>query len=195
MTDTQQRPLVDPDIAVDDFAAQATAWFEANSTRRPHSNDGLVWGEGNFDVSVFSDMSFEDEQAHILSIAEWIQKKATKGYHAADWPAEFGGLGLSRAHARSLGRIERQFQSPGSHELVSVTVGLVASTIRVLGSEALKERFAAAPTRSPANSSANQELAPTSQASPPAPFVMATSGWSTGRRCGVRGLSSASGVC
>ncbi len=143
MTDTQQRALVDPDIGVDDFAAQATAWFEANATRRPHSDDGLAWGDGTFDVSVFSDMSFEDERSHILSIADWIQKKATQGYHAVDWPVEYGGLGLSRAHARSLGRIERQFQSPGGHELVSVTVGLVASTIRVLGSDALKERFVA----------------------------------------------------
>ncbi|MGE5211919.1 MAG: acyl-CoA dehydrogenase family protein, partial [Acidobacteriota bacterium] len=147
MTDTattpRERPLVDPDISVEDFTAQATEWFEANATRRPTHEAGLVWGEGEFDVSVFSDMSFEDERAHILSIAEWIQKKATQGYHAVDWPVEYGGLGLSRAHARALGRVERQFQSPGSHELVSVTVGLVASTIRVLGSDALKQRFVA----------------------------------------------------
>ena len=32
-------------------------------------------------------------------IAEWVQRKATRGYHAVDWPREFGGLGLSRAHA------------------------------------------------------------------------------------------------
>jgi alkylation response protein AidB-like acyl-CoA dehydrogenase len=144
MTDIQERPAVDPDISVEDFTAQATEWFEANATRRSAAGAGLVWGEGDFDVSVFSDMSFEDERAHILSIAEWVQKKATRGYHAVDWPVEYGGLGLSRAHARALGRIERQYQSPGSHELVSVTVGLVASTIRVLGSDALKERFVAA---------------------------------------------------
>jgi alkylation response protein AidB-like acyl-CoA dehydrogenase len=143
MTDIQERPSIDPDISVDDFTAQATEWYEANAVRRATHEAGLVWGEGDFDVSVFSDMSFEDEQAHILSIAAWIQKKASQGYHAVDWPVEYGGLGLSRAHARALGRIERQFQSPGSHELVSVTVGLVASTIRVLGSDALKERFVA----------------------------------------------------
>jgi len=147
MTDTattpRERPIIDPDISVEDFTAQATEWYEANATRRPTHEAGLVWGEGDFDVSVFSDMSFEDERAHILSIAEWVQKKATQGYHAVDWPVEYGGLGLSRAHARALGRVERQYQSPGSHELVSVTVGLVASTIRVLGSDALKERFVA----------------------------------------------------
>lgn len=145
MTDTTSRTHfdIDPNISVDDFADQATAWFEANAQRRPSHDAGLVWGQGEFDVSVFSDMSFDDERAHILSIAEWIQKKATQGYHAVDWPLELGGLGLSRAHARALGRVERQFVSPGSHELVSVTVGLVASTIRVMGSPALQERFVA----------------------------------------------------
>ena len=145
MTDTTERTrhLTDPDISVEEFSEQATAWFEANAERRSTSTGGFVWGEGEFDVSVFSDMSFEDERDHIHAIAEWIQRKATMGYHAVDWPVEYGGLGLSRAHARALGRVERQFESPGTHELVSVTVGLVASTIRVLGSEALKERFVA----------------------------------------------------
>ncbi len=92
-------------------------------------------------MSVFSDMSFEDERNHILGIADWVQRKASQGYHAVDWPVEYGGLGLSRAHARALGRVERQFDSPGTHELVSVTVGLIATTIRALGSDALKARF------------------------------------------------------
>ncbi len=145
MTDTTERTqqLVDPDISVEEFSEQATAWFEANAARRVTHTAGLVWGEGEFDVSVFSDMSFDDERDHILAIADWVQRKATMGYHGVDWPVEFGGLGLSRAHARALGRIERQFESPGSHELVSVTVGLVASTIRVLGSDDLKRRFVA----------------------------------------------------
>ena len=45
MTDTQQRPIVDPDISVEDFTAQAAEWFEANATRRPTHEAGLVWGE------------------------------------------------------------------------------------------------------------------------------------------------------
>ena len=109
--------------------------------RRPTSEAERGWGEGEFDVSVFSDMSFEDERDHILRIAKWIQTKATRGYHAVAWPVEYGGLGLSRAHARALGHVEREYESPGSHELISVTVGLIASTLRVLGSDELKTRF------------------------------------------------------
>ncbi|MFK8025620.1 MAG: acyl-CoA dehydrogenase family protein [Ilumatobacter sp.] len=139
MTDTQHRPLVDPDISVDDFVAEATAWFEANAERKDpgaSASDAEV-----FDVSVFSDSTFEAEREEITSLASWIQRKAKMGYHAPDWSVEYGGLGLSRAHARALGRVERQFQTPGSHELLGVTTGLVAPTILALGSDHLKERF------------------------------------------------------
>ena len=140
MTDTQER-LVDPSISVDDFVAEARVWFDEHAVRRPTSETERGWGEGEFDVSVFSDMSFEDERDHILRIANWIQTKATRGYHAVAWPVEYGGLGLSRAHARALGHVEREYESPGGHELISVTVGLIASTLRVLGSDELKTRF------------------------------------------------------
>ena len=132
MTDTQHRPRLDPEISVDDFVIAATEWYEANAAPKQSVGSGRAWGEGAFDVSVFADMSFEDERDHILGIAGWIRRKASQGYHAVDWPVEYGGLGLSRAHARALGRVERQYETPGTHELVSVTVGLIASTIQAL---------------------------------------------------------------
>ncbi|MFT4867167.1 MAG: alkylation response protein AidB-like acyl-CoA dehydrogenase, partial [Ilumatobacter sp.] len=141
MTETQHRASVDPAISVDDFTAAATHWFQANAEAKKSAGPDQRSGHGGFDVSVFADMSFDDERDHILGIADWIQRKATQGYHAVDWAVEHGGLGLSRAHARALGRVERQFETPGTHELVSVTVGLIASTIQALGSDALKARF------------------------------------------------------
>ena len=146
MTNTQERTTVDAGsadagISVDDFIVEARAWFDEHAVRRPTSDTELGWGEGTFDVSVFSDMSFDDERAHIQRIAAWIQTKATRGYHAVDWPVEYGGLALSRAHARALARLEREYASPGSHELVSVTIGLITSTIRVMGTEQMKARF------------------------------------------------------
>ena len=57
MTDTQERSAahhdIDPDISVDDFAAQAEEWLENKLDRRPPATE-QVWGEGDFDVSVFS---------------------------------------------------------------------------------------------------------------------------------------------
>ncbi len=143
MSSTVERSsLVDPNISVEDFVADAREWYQENAVPRADAAT-----EAEFSVSVFADMSFDEEQAHILKIAEWIQRKATRGYHAVDGLPEFGGLGLSRAHARALGRVEREFGSPGRHELVSVTVGLVAPTIQALGSTELQQRFIA-PLRS-----------------------------------------------
>ncbi len=147
MSSTVERATLDDSaISVDEFVAHAREWFTANAAPRVEVT-AAADGEGEFDVSVFADMSFEHERAHILRIAEWIQLKATRGYHAVDWLPEYGGLGLSRAHARAFGRVEREFGSPGRHELISVTVGLIAPTIQALGSDVLKERFIA-PLRS-----------------------------------------------
>jgi alkylation response protein AidB-like acyl-CoA dehydrogenase len=141
VTPTSLRPSVDPNISVDDLAAEAREWFEANASRRATHDADLVWGEGEFDVSVFSDLSFEDERDHIARIAAWLQAKATRGYHAVDWPVEYGGLGLSRAHARAVARIEREYESPGRHELIGVTTGLISNTINAVGTDAIKARF------------------------------------------------------
>jgi len=132
---------VDPDISVDEFVAEARLWFDEHAARRSTVETDLAWGQGTFDVSVFSDLSFEEEQAHIRRLATWIQTKATRGYHAVDWPVEYGGLGLSRAHARALARVEREYVSPGRHELIGVTVGLISNTVRAMGTEEMKARF------------------------------------------------------
>lgn len=142
MTDIQDRPLVDPDISVDDFAAQAEAWLESKLERRPTKTEtGIVWGEGEFDVSVFHAMTYDVERAHLDRLMEWVQAKAERGYHAITWPTELGGLGLSRAHSRAFGRLERQFLTPGVHETLAVTRGLIAPTINVFGTDEQKQRW------------------------------------------------------
>ena len=101
MTDTR----IDPDISVDDFVAEAETWLDAHFDRRETRE--FVWGEGDFDVAVFHNLSFDEEDALIGRLVDWLQLKATRGYHAVAWPVEHGGLGLSRRHARAFGRLER----------------------------------------------------------------------------------------
>lgn len=139
MTNTDNR--IDPDISVADFAAEAEAWLEVNAVRRDSRGGEFVWGEGDFDVAVFHDLSFDEEQALIAGIVDWLQRKSERGYHAIAWPVEQGGLGLSRKHSRAYGRLERQFQSPGRHELIGVTTGLISNTVNVFGTDEQKSRF------------------------------------------------------
>lgn len=144
MADTQERPTAqfndDPDISVDDFAAQAEEWLATRLDRRPPSG-AQVWGEGDFDVSVFHAMTFDVERTHLDTLLDWVKAKAERGYHAITWSSELGGLGLSREHSRAFGRLERQFVTPGVHETVSVTRTLIAPTIDVFGTDEQKQRW------------------------------------------------------
>jgi len=140
MTTTDTR--VDPDISVEDFAAEAADWLAAHATlRRQKQHDGVQWGEGDFDVAVFHNLSFEEERALLERIVGWLAMKAERGYHAIAWPTEYGGLGLSRAHARAFARLERQYESPGRHEVIGVTTNLIANTVNLFGTDEQKRRF------------------------------------------------------
>lgn len=141
MADNEKRPTqLDPGISVDEFAAQAQAWLATKLDRRPSSSQQM-WGDGDFDVSVFHAMTFDVERAHLDGLLDWVKAKAEHGYHAITWPRELGGLGLSRAHARAFGRLERQFVTPGDHETVLVTRTLVAPTIDVFGTDEQKQHL------------------------------------------------------
>ncbi len=128
---------------VEEFSDAASAWLQANAKPLPADADsgGVTWGEGEFSVSVFHDLSFEAERDLLEELKVWNQKKAENGYHAISWPTEFGGLGLSKAHARAYAQLERQYAVPSRHETFSVTVGLIAPTINVFGTQEQKERW------------------------------------------------------
>ena len=93
----------------------------------------MVWGEGDFSVSVFHSLSFADEQALLNKAKAWTQAKAEHGYHAITQPVEYGGLGLTREYSRAFAKLESLFVTPTGHETHSVTVGLIAPTINVFG--------------------------------------------------------------
>ena len=139
------------DVSVEDFTAEAEAWLTEHGT--PVEADGpgaggttadeVVWGEGEFSVAVFHNMSHEVEKDHLERLRAWNRRKAEAGYHAIAWPEKYGGLGLSRAHARAYGQLERRYRVPDNHELFGVTVGLMAPTVQAFGTDGQKERFIA----------------------------------------------------
>jgi alkylation response protein AidB-like acyl-CoA dehydrogenase len=80
-------------VTVDEFVAEARAWLAERLEPRRRSGNGS-WGSGDFDVSVFHDLSPAEEGALIERAAAWQRAKAERGYHAISWPEEYGGLGL-----------------------------------------------------------------------------------------------------
>jgi len=128
---------------IEDFTRDAKAWLEANAEYRSGGSDDkeLVWGEGEFSVSVFHSLSFDEEKALLERGKAWIQKKAERGFHAIASPVEHGGLGYPRAYSRAFSKLESLFVTPTGHETLSVTVGLIAPTIAMYGTDQQKTDF------------------------------------------------------
>ena len=131
--------------SLEDFTRDAKSWLEENAEYRTSGTDDkdIVWGDGEFSVSVFHSLSFDEEQALLRRGMDWIQKKAEKGYHAITAPIEYGGLALPRAYSRAFSKLESQFQTPTGHETLSVTVGLIAPTIELFGTPEQKSEYVA----------------------------------------------------
>lgn len=128
---------------LDAFVEQASAWLHQNAPPR-HRLEGQqppVWGEGDFSVAVFHNLGFDEEKQVLDDLVAWNARKRQLGYQAVDWPVEFGGLGLSKAHALAFGRLERDYETPASHELFAVTKRLIAPTIAHFGTAQQKARF------------------------------------------------------
>lgn len=141
MTDTIEAATASM-ISVEDFAEQAERWLDEHATRRTATDTSEQrWGEGDFSVSVFHAMDFETERAYIESLKAWQQLKATKGYHAITADPAVGGLGLTKHHARAFNRLEARYRQPGAHEIMGVTVGLIAPTINLFGTPDQKDRY------------------------------------------------------
>ena len=126
-------------ISIEDFQVEAASWLKENAKPKV-AEDGPApeWGEGDFSVSIFHNLEHEQEQNLLDEIASWIQTKSEKGYNAITWPVEHGGRGLSQQHARAYSRLERDYDVPGRHEAISVTMGLMAPTINLFGTDEQK---------------------------------------------------------
>lgn len=70
---------------IEDFRRETRAWLEANcppAMRTPMPDDELVWGGRT--------VEFRTEDQRL-----WFERMRDKGWFCPDWPAEYGGGGLS----------------------------------------------------------------------------------------------------
>ncbi|MFF0283627.1 acyl-CoA dehydrogenase family protein [Rhodococcus aetherivorans] len=128
--------------SLETFREQARAWLTESGLPRAGTDDGVpVWGSGSDDVSVFHNLSFEAERALLDRLREWQRTKYEAGYGALTWPEEFGGRALAPEFEDVFAAEERAFDAGGAHELLSVTLHLIAPTIRLLGTDEQRQRF------------------------------------------------------
>jgi alkylation response protein AidB-like acyl-CoA dehydrogenase len=131
-----------PQAELEEFRADARAWLAVHA--EPRSVNGRSergWGVGSDSVAVFPTVDPVEERRRCQEASAWQRLKYDAGYGAISWPEEFGGRGLPGPYERAFRAEERRFATPEPGELFSVTIGLVAPTIRVHGSESLQRRF------------------------------------------------------
>ncbi|MDP1913017.1 acyl-CoA dehydrogenase family protein [Brevundimonas sp.] len=115
---------------LDAFRAETRAWLEANcpaECRGPvESDEDRVWGGRD---------AVYPTPAHKV----WLDRMGAKGWTAPEWPAEYGGGGLSREQAKVLGSEMRRIdaQSP----LASFGVWMLGPALLAFGTEEQKQRF------------------------------------------------------
>ncbi|GAA1098180.1 acyl-CoA dehydrogenase family protein [Pseudonocardia alni] len=118
---------------LDEFAAGARAWLSA---RLPVRGDAP-----RESVAVFHDLPHEEERALIGRIQDWLRIRYDAGYGAIAWPREHGGAGLTPLHEEAFAEVEREFVTPGQHELTSVSTALIAPTVQMFGTPLQRQRL------------------------------------------------------
>lgn len=112
------------------FRAETRAWLEANcppEVRGPRDGDeDYVWGGRN---AVFK------TPAHKL----WLDRMAERGWTAPEWPAEYGGGGLSREEAKVLASEMRRIKA--QMPLASFGIWMLGPALLAFGTEEQKQRF------------------------------------------------------
>jgi alkylation response protein AidB-like acyl-CoA dehydrogenase len=133
MIEVSSRSLVE-------YVGGARAWLAAHA--EPRSGRAAVrWGEGTDRVSLFRDTSEAEEREQLEAARAWQRAKFDAGYGAIDWPAEYGGAGLTAEHAQAFRRLEAEFVTPLKVEALGISVELEASTILHLGNPEQKARW------------------------------------------------------
>ena len=111
------------------FRAETRAWLEANcppECRGPMADDEMIWGG--------RDTTFKTP-AHKL----WLERMGARGWTAPEWPAEYGGGGLSREEAKVLASELRRIEAQPA--LASFGVWMLGPALLAFGTEEQKKRF------------------------------------------------------
>lgn len=114
---------------IDTFRTQTRAWLAENcpqSMRSPYTTDeDLVWGGRN--------AKFVSEDQKL-----WLDRMASRGWTAPTWPAEYGGGGLDREHAKVLA--EEMAHIHARPALESFGISMLGPALLKFGSDELKQQ-------------------------------------------------------
>src|SRR6476661_1044055 len=95
-------------ISEKDFEAEARAFLDANSTKRPPQT-AEEWGKGSDKVALFAEKSRDQEQAEVEASKQWRQKMFDAGFGWITGPSQYGGRELPKSYERAYQAIEAEY--------------------------------------------------------------------------------------
>ncbi len=134
---THEVPSAHDAPSLEEFVRAGLEWLRDHLATKTDAG----WGVGADGVSVFHNLPFDEERQLVLRGAEWQRIKYDAGYGAITWPVEFGGADLPFEYERAFERATEGFLVPAGHEVLTVTINLVAPTIRDFGTEEQRITF------------------------------------------------------
>ena len=124
----------------DEFRAEATAFLEANATRRVEVTQ--EWGQGSDEVSIFPERTPEEDAAMLAAAKAWRAKVYDGGFGWLSGPEAYGGRGLTREYERIWQSLENDYDVPSIGPF-GIGLGMVAPTILAHAIEDVKQRYLA----------------------------------------------------
>lgn len=119
----------DESVDLEQFRAETREWLEENcppSMRTPMKDDEIVWGGKR--------EKFKNPEAKL-----WLERMGEKGWTSPEWPAKYGGGGLSRAQNRVLQEELRRIKARPA--LFSFGLWMFGPALLGFGNEEQKLRF------------------------------------------------------
>lgn len=123
------------------FGEEALAFLEAHARRRTPAHNR--WGEGSDNVSVFPDLTPEQEAAELAAARHWRAQVFDAGFGWITGPAAYGGRELAASYEHRYAELEAGFETP-SQAPFGIGLGMIAPTILAHGTEATKGAYLAA---------------------------------------------------
>jgi alkylation response protein AidB-like acyl-CoA dehydrogenase len=125
-------------ITKDEFRTEATAFLEANATRRVEMSK--AWGEGSDEVAILPERTPEEDAAILAAAKEWRAKVFDGGFGWISGPEAYGGRGLPREFERVWQSLENDYDVPSIGPF-GIGLGMVAPTILAHAIEDTKQRY------------------------------------------------------
>ncbi len=122
----------------EEFRAEAKAFLDAHA--EPRREVSLTWGEGSDEVSLFPELSPEEEATLVKAAKGWRAKIYDAGFGWISGPTEYGGRGLPREFERVWQSLESGYDTP-SQGPFGIGLGMIAPTILAHATEEVKQRY------------------------------------------------------